>query len=46
MISPRTLPSIIIARNIGSAFYYGCEGDFWMVACWLAAAVLTAAVTF
>lgn len=46
MISPRTLPSIIIALNIGSAFFYGCEGDFRMVAYRLAAAVLTAAVTF
>lgn len=48
MISPRLLPTIMIALQLASAVVYACHGlDNWrMIGYWLAAAVLTYTVTY
>lgn len=40
------LPTIMIALNVGAATVYAFDGDMRKVIYWLAAAVITAAVTY
>lgn len=48
MISPRLFPSLIIVLNLLAAATYACHGfpEWRKVIYWLAAATLTAVVTF
>jgi hypothetical protein len=39
-------PCISIILNLISAIFYACQGDIRHVIYWLAAAVLTASITF
>jgi hypothetical protein len=39
-------PSIMIALSLGAAFFYYLEGDIRKGTYWIAAAVITATVTF
>lgn len=45
-MSPKILPSILIAIDLGAAAVYAANGDARKTIYWIAAAVLTAVVTF
>jgi hypothetical protein len=40
------MPTILIVIDLASALVYGCHGDWRRLVYWIAAAVLTASVTF
>ena len=44
--STQILPLILMCIDIGAGIVYACHGDIRRVIYWLAAAVLTASVTF
>jgi hypothetical protein len=46
MIPPWFVPALSIALNLGSAGVYAAYGDWKRTVYWLAAATLTACVTF
>ena len=46
MSKEQLFPTILIALDIGAAAMYCTNGDIRKIVYWLAAAVLTAAVTF
>jgi hypothetical protein len=46
MIDPRVLPTVIIIINVLSAIVYASGGDIKRCIYWVAAAVLTATVTY
>lgn len=46
MITPRTLPTMMILLSVGAAVVYCINGDYRRTIYWLAGAVLTASVTF
>jgi len=46
MISPKISPLVLIALDLYTAIVYYYYGDFRHFVYWLAAAVLTASVTF
>ena len=46
MDKTRYLPTLLIVIDLAAALVYGCSGDVRKTVYWLAAAVLTAAVTY
>ena len=42
----RALPVLMIAISVGAAIVYGFDGDYRRAVYWIAAAVITAVVTF
>lgn len=42
----KLFPSVLIALDVGASAVYACHGDARRCVYWLAAAVLTATVTF
>lgn len=46
MIPSQVLPTALIIIDIGAAVIYGWDGDWRRLIYWLAAAILTATVTF
>ena len=45
-MSTRVFPSILIALDVAAAIVYAAHGDWRRLIYWLAAATLTATVTF
>ena len=45
-MSTRVFPSILIALDVAAALVYAAHGDWRRLIYWLAAATLTATVTF
>lgn len=46
LMDPRLFPSLLIALDVGAGVVYACHGDVRRMVYWLAAAVLTATVTY
>lgn len=46
LLSPKALPTAMILLSLGAAISYGIRGDWHHMIYWLAAAVLTATVTY
>ena len=45
-MTTKIFPTILIALDLGAAVVYGISGDWRKVVYWVAAAVLSASVTF
>lgn len=45
-MSPKLFPTVLILLDLGAAVAYAFVGDFRRVIYWVAAAVLTATVTY
>lgn len=46
LMDPRLFPSLLILLDVGAGVVYACHGDIRRMVYWLAAAVLTATVTY
>ena len=46
MISAKFFPCVLVALDVAAAAVYACHGDWRRFIYWIAAAVLTATVTF
>ena len=46
LMDPRLFPTLLIALDVGAGVVYACHGDVRRMVYWLAAAVLTATVTY
>lgn len=45
-MSAKVFPTLLIALDVAAAVVYACHGDWRRTVYWLAAATLTATVTF
>lgn len=45
-MNPKLFPVILIGLDVAAAVVYGCGGDYRRFIYWIAAAILTASVTF
>ena len=45
-MSEKILPTVLIAIDVAAGIVYACHGDFKRCVYWLAAATLTATVTY
>ncbi len=45
-MNPKVFPSVLIALDVAAALVYAAHGDWRRLIYWLAAATLTATVTF
>lgn len=45
-MNPKVFPSVLIALDVAAALVYATHGDWRRLVYWLAAATLTATVTF
>jgi len=45
-MNPKVFPTVLIVLNVAAAIVYATKENWRMTVYWLAAAVLTAAVTF
>jgi hypothetical protein len=46
MTRAQILPSLLIVIDLGAAGFYGLDGNWRLVIYWIAAAILTACVTY
>lgn len=46
MVNPRLLPTLLIIIDIGAAAVWATHGDWRKAIYWIAAAILTATVTY
>lgn len=45
-MSPKLFPIVLIVLDVAAGMVYSCHGDWRKTVYWIAAAVLTAVVTF